>query len=112
MLTIGLPSFQSAILQTDNPDSPLHRNRWFEADANYKGANYFDKYYGSGKEGYEKGRDDYFDIDSFKFGRESPYLNPRTKKKNESAHNMTSTFHITDIAIYIPLIGLIPYFFY
>ena len=38
---------------------------WFEADASYKGAAYFDKYNGSQKDGFVKGSPDYFDKASF-----------------------------------------------
>ena len=109
---IGYPSLQSAILQTDNPDSPRHRNRWFEADASYKGAEYFDKYYGSGNEDYKEDSEDFFDINSFKTGKESLYTNPRTNEKNERYHPTSAIFHWTDIIIYFPVIGLIPWFWY
>ena len=52
--------------------------RWFEIDASKRGARYFDKKYGSGAKGYKKGSEDYFDMDSFVNGGETPYVNPRT----------------------------------
>ena len=110
--TIGLPSLQSAILQTKNPDSPRHDDRWFEADASYKGAKYFDKHYGSGKDGYVAGSADYFDRNSFVNKGNSPYMNPRTEGYNYSGNPTGGTFHGTDIAIYIPVLGLIPVFWY
>lgn len=112
LMTVGVPSLQSAILQTDNPNSPRHRNRWFEADASYKGAEYFDKYYGSGNEDYKEDSEDFFDINSFKTGKESLYTNPRTNEKNERYHPTSAIFHWTDIIIYFPVIGLIPWFWY
>ena len=112
LMTVGVPSLQSAILQTDNPDSPRHRNRWFEADASYKGAEYFDKYYGSGNEDYKEDSEVFFDINSFKTGKESLYTNPRTNEKNERYHPTSAIFHWTDIIIYFPVIGLIPWFWY
>lgn len=65
LFTVGVPSLQSAVLQTDDPCSPQHDVRWFEADASYKGAEYFDKYYGSKKEGYIAGSGKYFSKESF-----------------------------------------------
>jgi hypothetical protein len=65
LLTIGIPSLQSAILQTQHPNAPQHDDRWFEADASYKGMSYFDKYYGTGKIGYINGSPDFFDKESF-----------------------------------------------
>jgi hypothetical protein len=98
----------------DNPDSPRHHDRWFEADASYKGAAYFDKYYGSGKDGYVAGSLDYFDRESFINGsiKNSPYINPRTGKTNSSDRQIGGKFHWTDIPIYIPLLGLTPALFY
>lgn len=114
LFTVGVPSLQSAVLQTDDPSSPQHDVRWFEADASYKGAEYFDKYYGSKKEGYVAGNPDYFDKGSFINGESerSWYLNPRTGKINRENNPVTGKFHWTDIPIYIPIVGLIPYFLY
>jgi hypothetical protein len=112
LLTVGIPSLQSAILQTNNPNSPRHDDRWFEADASYKGAAYFDKHYGSKKEGYVAGSPDYFDRNSFVTGSPSPYLNLRTGVQNRSVNPISGRFHWTDIPIYIPVIGLFPYLFY
>lgn len=112
MLTVGIPSLQSAILQTNNPDSPSHDIRWFEADASYKGAEYFDKYYGSGQNSYEIGSVDYFDRNSFVEGKPSPYLNPRTGSQNLSINPISGNFHWTDIPIYFPGIGLFPFLLY
>ncbi|OJX83229.1 MAG: hypothetical protein BGP01_06960 [Paludibacter sp. 47-17] len=115
LLTVGIPSLQSAILQTSNPNSPRHDDRWFEADASYKAAAYFDKHYGSKKEGYVAGSPDYFDRNSFVSGRSltnSPYINPRTGRRNNTDNPISGKFHWTDIPIYIPVIGLFPYLFY
>ena len=112
LLTVGVPSLQSAILQTDNPDSPRHRNRWFEADASYKGAEYFDKYYGSEREDYDEDSEYFFNINSFKTGKYTHYVNPRTNNHYERPHPTSETFHWTDIIINFPIIGLIPWFWY
>ena len=113
LFTVGIPSLQSAILQTDNPNSPSHHDRWFEADASYKGMDYFDKHYGSKKEGYVANSPDYFDRNSFINGGYSPYLNPRRGSYYQGSGNpISSKFHWTDIPIYIPVIGLFPYLFY
>lgn len=113
LFSVGIPSLQSAIMQKrGNPNSPQHNDRWFEADASYKGAAYFDKYYGSGKDGYVTGSANYFDRNSFIYGNSSPYLNPRRGISNYSKNPIAGKFHWTDIPIYIPLCGLIPAIFY
>jgi RHS repeat-associated protein len=112
LLTVGIPSIQSAILQTDDPYTPRHDDRWFEADASYKGAAYFDKHYGSGKDGYVANSLDYFDRNSFIIGTPSYYENPRTGNRNRSVNPISGEFHWTDIPIYIPIIGLLPYLFH
>jgi hypothetical protein len=114
LLTVGIPSLQSAITQkSNNPNSPRHDDRWFEADASYKGAAYFDKHYGSKKEGYVAGSPDYFDRNSFIRGGISPYLNLRRGSYDQGGANpISGKFHWTDIPIYIPVLGLIPAIFY
>jgi RHS repeat-associated protein len=112
IFSVAIPSLQSAILQTKNPDSPRHNSRWFEADASCKGSAYFDKYYGSGKEGYVTGSPDFFDRYSFAYDNHSPYINPRTGKDFQPYHSISGKFHWTDIPIYIPLLGLFPYLLY
>ncbi|MBQ3709893.1 MAG: RHS repeat-associated core domain-containing protein [Bacteroidales bacterium] len=110
--SVAVPSLQSAILQTKNPNSPRHKDRWFEADASYKGADYFDKYYGSGKEGYVAESTNFFDRNSFIYKYKSPYINPRTDIPYQNPHPITGKFHWTDIPINIPLLGLLPYLLY
>ena len=112
LFSVAIPSLQSAILQTKNYNSPRHKNRWFEADASYKGSAYFDKYYGSGTEGYVAGSPDYFDRYSFAYEYHSPYKNPRTGVYVQNPHPISGKFHWTDIPIYIPLLGLFPYLLY
>ena len=112
LLTVGIPSLQSAALQTRNPKSPRHRDRWFEADASYKGMDYFDEHYGSRKTGYIYNSPNYFDKASFIKGGKSPYLNPRTGSYYQYSHPISGKFHWTDPLIYIPLLGLFPAIFY
>lgn len=113
LFSVGIPSLQSAILQTSNPSSPRHHDRWFEADASYKAMSYFDKYYGSGKDGYTYRSPDYFDKNSFINRSYSPYINPRRGTTYQGGnHPISSKFHWTDILIYIPILGLIPAIFY
>ena len=114
LLTVGIPSLQSSIIQTDNPNAPRHNTRWFEADASYKGAAYFDNYYGSKQAGYVAQSPYFFDRKSFIYGgnNKSTYVNPRTGSLNSSRHPISGAFHWTDIPIYIPIIGLIPALFY
>ena len=108
LFTVGIPS---AILQTRNPNSPRHDDRWFEADASYKAAAYFDKHYGS-KKGYVLNSPDYFNKTSFVKGGYSPYLNPRTKSYYQYGNPISGKFHWTDPIIYIPILGLFPSLFY
>lgn len=107
-ITIAIPSFQSGILQITSHCEVLHQNRWFEADASYKGSAYFDKYYGSGKEGYVLGSPDYFDRNSFSNEIDSPYQNPRDHTfNNDNHHTISGVFHWTDIPVSVPLLGLL-----
>ena len=94
-LTVGISSFQSAILQTNNPNSPRHYNRWFEADASYKGMKYFDKHYGgkANKKNYGYKEEYSFDRNSFINGTKMPYINPRTGSRYDYAHLTSSKFH-------------------
>jgi hypothetical protein len=68
-------------------------------DASRRGARYFDKKYGSGKEGYTYYNPDYFDIDSFEKGGLSPYINPRRNGNDQGKGNPISgsSFNIFDI---------------
>ena len=106
LLTVAVPSLQSAILWTNNPNSPSHNIRWFEADANYKAADYFDKYYGRGKAEYIEGSPDFFDKYSFSNLGDSPYMNPRKPYFNTKQFPVAGVFHWTDIPISIPILGL------
>lgn len=112
LFAVGIPSLQSAILQTDNPNSPRHNTRWFEVDANRKAAEYFDKYYGSGRDDYEPNSERFFDKNSFEKGSKSPYINPRTGVKNKKTYPFESTPHWTDYMIMIPVWGVLPYIIY
>jgi len=113
LLSVGLPSIQSTTHITGNPNAPRHRDRWFEARASRNAANYFDKHYGSGKDGYLQGSPDFFDKNSFIDGSQtpSPYINPRTGYYNYSSHPISGKFHWTDIWIYIPGLGFIPFYY-
>ena len=110
-LTVGIPSLQSAILQTKDPNTPRHHDRWFEADANYKAAGYFDKHYGR-KDNDTGTNDQYFDRNSFIKGTYMPYPNPRTSSRYDNDYPISGKFHWTDIPIHTPIIGVFPYLFY
>lgn len=61
---------------------------------------YFDKHYGSKKDGYTAGSTDYFDRNSFISGRSLthfPYINPRTGWHNDTDNPISGKFHWTDI---------------
>ena len=102
MPVIGIPSLLSATM----PDvyGALHENRWFEADASYKGMAYFDKHYGSKRKDYVAGSPDFFDRNNFITGLDPRYINPRTGLANTSTNPIGATWHWTDIIIYIPLL--------
>lgn len=114
LYTVCLPSLQSAIIDTDRNNAPNHDNRWFETDANRRAAEYFDKYYGSGCADYDSNSGAYFDINSFRDGTLSNYINPRRGDNNRypEGHPFESTTHWTDPLVTIPLIGVIPYYLY
>lgn len=85
---------------TSHWDGVDHNHRWFETNASRLGANYFDKKYGSGKSGYQKGSKDFFDMDSF-IGQgtsgayKSPYENPRTGSNWQDKAFLISSPHIS-----------------
>lgn len=72
--TIGVPSLAS----TMGIGGSDHLRRWFEVDASRRGAEYFDKRYGTGANGYVYKDPNYFDVASFSSNYYSPYNNPRT----------------------------------
>lgn len=92
---IGIPSLVSASGIT-GLDHNLH---WYEVDASRRGARYFDKKYGSGKEGYTYKNPNYFDIDSFENDGYSPYINPRNNSYYQDSGNPMygSRFNIFDL---------------
>ena len=111
---VGIPSLQSAIVDTQKNNAPKHGNRWFETDANSRSAEYFDKYYGSGCDDYDSNSEDFFDKISFCYGTESKYLNPRKGNYNirKGGYPFESISHWTDFWATIPVFGLLPYFLY
>ena len=101
---IGIPSLVSASGITEL-DHNLH---WYEVDASRRGARYFDKKYGRGKEGYTYKNPDYFDIFSFENGGYSPYINPGNNSSYQNSGNPLygTRFNIFDLIsiIVIPTI--------
>ena len=95
---IGIPSFLSNTHLLGNS----HSTRWFEVDANKRGANHFDKKYGRGKDGYIYKDENYFDRDSFENYVISPYVNPRTGTTNqvESYNTSGARFNILDLFLF------------
>ena len=114
LTSVALPSLQSAIIDTQENNAPPHGNRWFETDANRRAGEYFDKYYGSGRDDYNPDSENFFDIHSFCTGTESKYMNPRKNNYNKDSegNQFISRSHWTDFIITIPGIGVIPYFLY
>ncbi len=112
LFAVGIPSLQSAIIDTGKNGAPNHRTRWFEVDANRKAAEYFDKYYGSGRDDYEPNSERFFDKNSFENGYPSPYINPRKGVHNQKSYPFESTSHWTDDVILIPIWGMLPYVIY
>lgn len=95
MPAITIPSLASAAF-TSKWSGMKHKERWFEVDASkLGGAEYFDKKYGSGAEGYKEGDRNYFDIKSFQnAGISSPYSNPRNAGWNRNSFYPTSGTHM------------------
>ena len=112
LFQVGIPSLQSAIVDTQKNNAPRHGNRWFETDANKRAADYFDQYYGSGCDNYQPESADFFNIESFRNGKETVYINPRTGKNFNKKYPFEPTDHWTDMLVTIPFLGLIPYFLY
>ena len=105
--TVGIPSIESGAIYKISNGKIKHRTRWFEADASNKGSTYFDKYYGSGKDGYVEGNADYFDINSFANDIDSEYTNPRDPESNKTAYPTSGSFHWTDVPIMAVSLGLL-----
>ena len=101
-ITSGLSSWLGFGATTDDK----HMHRWFEIDASRRGANHFDKYYGSGADGYSKGDPNYFDFSSFVTGNNAPYINPRTGKFSGNAPNPISGQRNSWADILIPFFSI------
>ncbi len=89
---IGIPSVSSVKLGFDLYD---HKGRWFERRANILGAKYFDKHYGSGKEGFIEDHEDYFQKDYFyegsaHYGNNAiPYTHPLRDIERDGERHFT-----------------------
>ncbi len=109
LLAIGVPSLQSAGLAGIGIGD--HHDRWFEADASFKGMAYFDEHFGSGAAGYFRGSLNHFDSNSFINANAvtganwSPYNNNRTGVQNFSGHAISPTFHWSDPFLYAYLLA-------
>ena len=113
---VALPSLTDFYLA----GTDLHHNRWYESSASKLGANYFDREFGTGADGYFVGSRNHFDRNSFVIGTPSPYFNPRSSVRfgfnvrNREAHPLQSRFHWTDIPfnlMYNGGLGLFGYLF-
>lgn len=86
-----------------------HKYRWYEVNASKLGAEYFDKKYGAGADGYQIDSPDYFDINAFHDGGTTPYTNPRTGKRSQREHPITGIRHSAwDFLLPIALPVIIP----
>jgi len=90
---VGIPSVASYNWDNENKVN-LHSDRWFEANASKRAANYFEK------------RETSFDRISFVTGSPSSYINPRTGYKNRRAHPIKGQFDNSDLLINFPGINL------
>lgn len=95
---VAIPSVFSDLF-TSKWSGMKHRERWFETNASKLGSSYFDKKYGSGAKGYEKGNPDYFDKGIFmsndsKIYQNSPYINPRLGSNSQDQHYPVHTKRI------------------
>jgi hypothetical protein len=104
---VGVPSLLSAGVWPRN-----HETRWFEADASRRGANYFDREFGTGVNGYVPGREAFFDRNSFVNGGRSLYINRRTGSPNFGDNPTRYRFRWYDpliqVAWLLPLFVLFP----
>ena len=116
---VGTSSLASAAFG----ESGTHITHWYEVHASHLGGDYFDKHYGSGAPGYEKGSEDYFDIEYFKLGSQAyeyknrtdvPYENPRNRQIDEfyyiDYNNESYPMSNPDVIFsdfYMPFIGLV-----
>ena len=83
---IGVPSLQSVLIGLETVS---HKHRWYERRANILGGEYFDKYYGSGKDDYISDHRDFFQLHYFYEGSEiyranPPYYIPSTEILEEN----------------------------
>jgi len=82
-----------------------HDTRWYEAGASRLAANYFDREFGSGADGFVIGSPAHFDRNSFVTGNPSSYFNGRRQRslglniRNTAQHPTNSRFHWSDILI-------------
>jgi len=93
---IALPSITSG-KWSDNHNDPYgtkyHDFRWFEVDANQRGADFFGNYAD-------------FNKDNFETGKKPTYINPRTQNYNTSAYPLNAKFDWSDLLINCPGVNL------
>lgn len=87
---IGITSAASSELKVGGRP---HGTRWFEVNASKLGGNYFDKKYGRGASNYQEDSPDFFDINVFKKGGITRYINPRTNNYKQGAHPTSNARH-------------------
>ena len=95
----------TSLLSAGGLGKPDHEYRWFEVQASKMGGNYFDKKYGSGKNGYSKLSPDYFDKQSYEKGGIAPYLNTRTGTRSQF-YNPISGAQFSGWDVVIPILSL------
>lgn len=110
---VALPSVTDFWLVDELFGEDLHDTRWYETHANRLTANYFDREFGAGADGYFPGSINHFDRNSFEnAGVWSPYTNPRNGGRHGGGNPTVSRFHWTDIPINLIFnggIGLLGY---
>jgi hypothetical protein len=124
-ITLGLLAGHLAQAQAPKPVSPeaAAQNRFQDIPVNLytgtpgigvpiytfqEGANYFDREFGTGVNGYVPGRAAFFDRNSFVNGVRSPYINRRTGSPNFGDNPTRYRFRWYDPLIQVA--GLLPLF--
>ncbi len=98
---VAYPSFADATFEDIGDwiglDLGNHDERWYEARASRRAADYFDREFGAGQPGYIFRDPNFFDRQSYVNQGPSPYQNPRNLQFNIGANPIDSRFHWTDI---------------
>lgn len=93
---VALPSVTDIVFWPNR-----HGTRWYEAQASRLAADYFDREFGSGVQGYFTNSPSHFDRGDFINGTQTPYTNPRNGRTFQGINPINAQFHWSDIPINI-----------